>query len=318
MATEDYVPVAGDDWYERRREDAEGRFFRNVADQGPRKGEGGSTRQGIYCFTADGHLLAYKNAQDPAVMRDVLRQGLGEWARLPAERRRAGAVQVGDPGSVDAHYSRTPPPGALVVNVYTRILDRTPDGELCHGNCRVTGGDLPARDHLWITAADCRALLPAEPRKGETYPLPRALAERILRFHLTDNTRGEPPLWTRDQIRSQDVTLTVEEANAEGVTLRLEGTALLATNADPAKADRGYDVHLVGRLHYDAARRKWDRFDMAAVGDHWGEGTFTRNARPGHTPLGVLFELAGGDSPADKVPPQGAREWDAYIGRAAH
>ncbi|HJT78482.1 MAG TPA: hypothetical protein VJ739_14860, partial [Gemmataceae bacterium] len=120
MATEDYVPVAGDDWYERRRQDAEGRFFRGVADQGPRKGEGGSTRQGIYCFTAEGRLLAYKNAQDPGVMRDVLRRGLEEWRRLPEAQRRPGAVQVGDAGKVDAHYSRTPPPGGLIVNVYTR------------------------------------------------------------------------------------------------------------------------------------------------------------------------------------------------------
>ena len=56
MAREDFVPVAADDWYERRRNDAEGDFFRRVADQGPRKGEGGSTRQGIYCLTADGKL----------------------------------------------------------------------------------------------------------------------------------------------------------------------------------------------------------------------------------------------------------------------
>ena len=40
--------------YQRRRQDAEGEFFRKVADQGPRKGKGGATRQGIYCFTASG------------------------------------------------------------------------------------------------------------------------------------------------------------------------------------------------------------------------------------------------------------------------
>src|SRR6185436_2999551 len=100
MATEDYVAVAADDWYQRRRDDAEGRFFRRVADQGPRKGEGGSTRQGIYCLTADGQLLAYKNAgQSPNVMRDTLRQGLRAWQRLPAERRRPGAVAVEGDGT---------------------------------------------------------------------------------------------------------------------------------------------------------------------------------------------------------------------------
>src|SRR4029079_14605270 len=79
IATEDFVPVAADDWYQRRRQDEEGKFWMSIAQQGrPRDDEG--TRQGIYCFTADGHLLAYKNARNnPAVMRDTIRQGLRDW-----------------------------------------------------------------------------------------------------------------------------------------------------------------------------------------------------------------------------------------------
>src|SRR5688572_31580443 len=112
MATEDYVPVAADDWYQRRRDDAEGKFFRDVADQGPRKGQGGSTRQGIYCFTADGELLVYKNAgQNPDVMRDVLRDGLARWRKLPDARRKPGGVKIEDAGAADARYVRTLPKG---------------------------------------------------------------------------------------------------------------------------------------------------------------------------------------------------------------
>jgi hypothetical protein len=316
MATEDYVAVAADDWYQRRRDDAEGQFFRKVADQGPRKGEGGSTRQGIYCLTADGKLLAYKNAgQDANVMRDVLKQGLREWQKLPEERRKPSAVKIEDAGKTDSRYSRTLPPGGLVVNVYTRILDYNDQKELCHGTCKSLGGDRPARDHLWLTEADCKALVPAGLKKGDQLALPVKVAERILRFHLVDNTRGEPPHWTREQIRSQKLTLTVEEATATIVQLRLDGSALLATNADPAKADRGFDVRLVGAIQYDVAKKAIDRFDVVAVGDHWGEGTYTRRARPGRRPLGVAFELSSGKAPADQVPPQGARDLRTYLGQ---
>jgi hypothetical protein len=315
MAVEDFVPVSGDDWYQRRRDDAEGRFFRGVADQGPRKGEGGSTRQGVYVCTADGQLLVYKNAQDPAVMRDVLRQGLDAWNNLPAGRRQPGAVRVGDPGEVDARYTRTPPPGTLVVTVSTRILDHAGKGELCRGTCGTVGGDHAALDHLWLTAEECRALVPDQPHKGGKVPLPPAVAERLLRFHLVDNTRGEPTMWRRQDIRSQDLTLTVEQADEDGVGLRLEGSALLATDADPARAKRGFDVRLLGRLHAGAGTKALDRFDVVAAGEHWGEGKFTPGARPGRTPLGVAFELAKGTSPVDRVPPQGAREIGEYLGR---
>jgi hypothetical protein len=319
MATEEYVPVAGDDWYQRRREDAEGRFFRQVADQAGRRGEGGSTRQAIYCFTADGRLLACKNAgQLPEVMRETLREGLRQWRRLPEERRRPGAVAVPDLGQADARFSHTPPPGGLILNVYTRILDRD-EGGYRRGRCpggdaEATAGEAAARDHLWLTAEEVKALVPDKARAGDRFPLPPAVAERLVRFHLVDNTRGEPPHWERKHIRSQEFTLTVEEATAAGVRLRLEGAALAATDPDPARAARGFDVGLLGYLRYDLTKKNFERFDVVAVGDHWGEGTYTRRARPGRAPLGIAFELAGGGRPADRVPPQGARWLPGYLG----
>src|SRR5438270_357591 len=183
MATDDYVAVTGDDWYQRRRQDAEGEFFRKVADQGPRKGAGGSTRQGIYCLTADGKLLIYKNAgQAPDVMRDVLRQGLKAWRALPESQRQPGAIQVGEIDGVDRNYSRTPPPGGLVAKVYTRLLERDEQGVVCACQGQDNPSLAAARDHLWLTRAEWQSLLPAVPRKGDLAPLPAGIAERLLRF----------------------------------------------------------------------------------------------------------------------------------------
>src|SRR5207244_1123336 len=115
---------------------------------------------------------------------------------------------------------------------------------LCRGTCSTAGGDAAARDHLWLTADEVQALVPAQPRKGALLQVPRRVAERILRFHLVDNTRGEPPMWRREEIRTQELKLTVEDADAEGIRLRLDGSALLANNADPEKASRLFDVRL--------------------------------------------------------------------------
>src|SRR5262249_61886665 len=111
-------------------------------------------------------------------------------------------------------------PGALVVNVCTRILDRTTDGEFFHGTCKFAGGDRAARDHLWLTAAEWKALIPASPRKGEAVPVPAAVAYRIARFHLWDNTRGEPPAWGREGVRSLKLTLTVGDVSDAAGTVR--------------------------------------------------------------------------------------------------
>src|SRR5579872_2827812 len=294
LATEDYIPVAGDDWYQRRREDAEGEFFRKVADQGPRKGQGGSTRQGIYVFTASGKLLAYKNAQNADVMREVFQHGLAAWQKLPADERKPGAVKIEELAKTDGRYTRTPPPGGLILTVYTRILDEDDKGEFCKGKCGTVGGDLAARDHLWLTKAEWQSLIPADAKKGDEFPLPAKIATRLARYHLIDNTRGEPPMWGAEDVRKLSVSLKVEDTAAKTIRMRLEGTVLLASAADPAKARRGYDASLLGALVYDVEKKAITRFDLVALGDHWGQGTFTPGARAGRMPLGIAVELASG------------------------
>lgn len=313
MASEDFIPVSADDWYQRRRQDAEGEFFRQVAKQAGKDGggqpSGGSTRQGIYCFTADGQLLAYKNAgQAPDVMRDVLRQALARWRKLPEDQRKPGGVKIEDPKNVDANYTRTPPPGGLIVNVHARILDKNEQKEWCRGTCKAAGGELASRDHMWLTESEWKSLVPAEPEAGRKFPLPPAIAQRLARFHLIDNTRGEPPMWQPNEVRAAELTLTVTEVTEKSLVMKLEGAVLLATKADAAQAERGFDARLLGAIGYDRAKQAIDRFDVVAVGDYWGNGANTRDPRPGRMPLGVAFELAVGKQPADQIPPQAARD----------
>jgi hypothetical protein len=70
---------------------------------------------------------------------------------------------------------------------------------------------------------------------------------------------------------------------------------------------------MLGYVVVDRVKGRVERFDLVALGEHWGEGTFTRGARKGKQPFGVAFELARGDRPGDAVPPQGAREEREYF-----
>ncbi len=255
-------------------------------------------------------------------MRDVFRRGLAEWRKLPAERRRAGAVKIEELSQSDSRYVRTPPKDGLVLRVFSRLLDREKDGTYRDADCDDRPGDAPAVDHLWITKEEAQSLVTAAGSQASpraSFEMPAGIAERLVRFHLIDNTRGEPPMWRRQDIRRSKLTLrAVPRKSADAVTiLALEGSALLATAADATKADRGYDVRLTGEIHIDAASGRITRLDIVAIGDHWGEGTYTRGARPGRTPLGVALELADGRQPGDRVPPQAAREVQAYFSAAA-
>lgn len=286
-----------------------------MAEQNPNRGAQGGNLQGIYCLTASGKLLAYKNSQDADSVREMLEQALAAWGRLPASERRRGAVRVPDAGKLDTAYTRTPPEGGLVLRVFTRILDRKRDGQYVPGSCSFPGGELPGRDHLWLKRSEWQSLIPASVKKGDQFDMPPPVADRLLRFHLVDNTRGEPTYWTAKQIRKKRLRWTVLQADEEDVRLRLEGSVLLATDANPAKAERGYEARLFGYLHYDRVRKVIDRLDVVALGEHWGEGEYTPGARPGRKPLGIALELADGSASADKIPPEAARELADYLGR---
>jgi hypothetical protein len=148
-----------------------------------------------------------------------------------------------------------------------------------------------SRDNLWITAAEHKALA-----RGE---VPEPLRQRIARFHLVDNTRGEPPMWREDEIRSIELRLR------DG---RLKGSVHLETD----RGDRGYEAELLGSVEVEGGRV--ERMELVALGEFWGAGPFTGKGPEGRFPLAVTFELADGTDVADRIPPQGARGWlEGYL-----
>src|SRR5690606_36489983 len=86
------------------------------------------------------------------------------------------------------------------------------------------------RDHLWITASEIAAL-----REGR---VERSLALRIARFHLIDNTRGEPPMWDADEVERLDLELRPAAAGAaDGACSTLAGRVRLLSGDHARRCD---------------------------------------------------------------------------------
>ena len=274
-----FVPVAIDQAYQRRQKDAEGEFYRKIAGQGPRSNFQ-STTQGLYIATAQGKLLLYNNNRDPAKVQRLLKEKLNIFQQNLAEYSRAVAIK---PGKVDARYNVSPPKGGLVVRVRAKVLGGY---EPTTDRWRAIFQSALSRDNLWISAAEHQALVQGQ--------IPVSLQKRIARFHLVDNTRGEPPMWREKEIRQLKMTVRGN---------RIEGQVLLRTDS----GDRGYQAELFGELEVKAG--KVVRLDLLVRGDFWGDGPYTRNAPKGRFPLAVSFTLADGTDVADRIPPQGSRGW---------
>ena len=277
LLQEKYVPVAIDQWYQRKQRDAEGDFYRKVAGQGPRN-DFNDTTQGFYVATAEGQLLGFNNNRGSERVLGLLERSLNEFRPGGQGLAALKALTATDP-----RYARQPPEGGLVVRVMSKVLGGydEPDREREEIFQSAIG-----RDNLWIRGDEHQALVEGR--------VPDSLATRIARFHLIDNTRGEPPMWAVKDIRRLELTLN------EG---RLRGSLLLETS----DGRRGYEAELLGFVESEGD--KVTRFDVVAKGQFWGEGRYTRGAPKGKFPLAIAFKLADGQDLADGVPPQGTKGW---------
>jgi hypothetical protein len=273
-----FVPVAIDQAYQRRQQDTEGDFYRKIAAQSPRD-DFQNTTQGFYVATADGDLLFYNNNRDPAKLRRLLNDALQRFSQVASPATAvAQQYQTRDP-----RYNVSPPEGGLVVRVRAKVLDGyAPTND----RWKTIFQNALSRDNLWITKPEHESLA-----RGE---FPVTLQRRLARFHLVDNTRGEPPMWREGEIRSLEI--------------RLDGRAVTgAVHLETERGDRGYRAEIRGLV--EVAGNRVTRFDLVALGQFWGEGRYTRGAPEGEFPLAVSLTLADGTDVADLIPPQGSRGW---------
>lgn len=264
------VPVAVDQHIHRHLQDSEGELFDRVLKQAGRGLDGYS--QGVYIFTAEGKLLAFANTSDAGRVKRLLETAFKKFT--PGEK----LFPVDEANFVRALPA--PPQGGLVVDVTTKVLGGYGANDRRAERYRNSLG----RDHLWV-------------RKDETESLargifPESLASRLVRFHLIDNTRGEPPMWRADEVKKLELSLQ------DG---RVTGSIHLETK----NGDRGYQADMLGFV--TGKDGKATRFDVVVRGQFWGQGQFTRGAPKGKFPLAVAFTLSDDKCMANLVPPQAAR-----------
>jgi hypothetical protein len=289
-----------------RQRDVEGEWYRRINGDPTRPGAFPNKFPGatatMHGLTAGGKFLCGKH--DGTVAGGCLPQGALEvWRQLAESERRPGALVIPEQKSRDKVVAQ-PLPGGLILKVHQSALHRDAGGELkrqAHHYPEEYGTKLkyePGHDYVWLTAAEWKSLLPDAPRKGGRFALPASVAEQIA-FHLRDTSRHGASFpsvtWAPEDLRAQDLKLTVEEV-APVVRLRLEGPVRLQeTVKEPGKGAARFDGRLLGYLDYDAGKKAFVRINVAALGEfrgwHWmGRSKGGLKLTEPYT-LGVSFEF---------------------------
>jgi hypothetical protein len=156
---------------------------------------------------------------------------------------------------------------------------------------------------MWLTEAEWKSLVPANPKKGDKSSLPAFFTQRMCRIHMTPNnlySRWGDTWPYKGGIRNAEAALTVEEVSPAGIRMSLDGLVQLGKVYQPGEKDcLGYEARLRGFVDYDADKQAFTRFDIVALGDMYGV------SRPGRYPVGFSFELVSAAVPANRLPPRG-------------
>jgi len=259
--------VADEVWRLQRGSEADCIFFQRTVNNGERITDRG-TRQGVWVIAPGGVLLAHGNTRNTDRIVQILEQGLQAWAQLPEDKRHlAAGVDI----TPDHRWEHSWPAGGLVLERIARDLG--PDGLDSERSARWN------RDHVWVSRDELSDLLPHELSPGDQFALP-LLIRRLARFHLVDNAAGQSLPYADDELSKAELRATVTEMNDGLATLTLSG----ATRADadgkwrlapgtwtPAQErPHGLETELAGTALWNTSTRRFEAFNLVAVGTRWG------------------------------------------------
>lgn len=274
------------------------------------------------CVTADGKLLG--TSPTPKVLQ--------KYFELPEIERRPGLLKIPD---LEASEKVIPDPPAdgMVLRVHARFLAGDNDGKLRHAE--TTDFPLlcanppalktwkqflqPNTEYMWLTKNEWQALVPSDPKPGQSIAFNPLIAERLARFHLTPQraTTSEGGIVSKQSVKEATLTARITKVSDNEIHMDVTGKVHWGSDFDPAKATtpngplkQGFTSSICGRLIYDRQQNRFARFDLLAPGEIWGRwgdanGKSMYVERPGKTPFGFALELATGDSPTDRIPPGG-------------
>ena len=141
----------------------------------------------MHCVSASGKLLGGRPCEEV----------LEKFKELPEAERRPGAVKL-SPLAEAEQLIPSPPKGGLVLRVHARFLAhekgrlrpaRPTDFPLMLAKPNVLRSWekflQPNTEYLWLTRDEWRAMVPAQPAKGQRLEVASAVGLRLARFHLT-------------------------------------------------------------------------------------------------------------------------------------
>lgn len=261
--------------------------------------------------SASGKVLGHGDAL--RMREKELARALEEFKALPEEERKP-KIEVPADVAPPKRKLPAPPANGLILKGYCSYVKPDESGKIVRAREWYYRGNpdrWPAEtqsDMLWLTEADGKSLVPADPKKGDRLEVAAPVQKRFFCTIGIDYMEGSVNALLA---RETTLTLTVENVTPESIQMRLDGAAKLGREMAEAslqeKNSRGSNVRVLGFVAVDRARQAVTRFDVVGLGLAWGNKMeyLRREIRLDAYPwmYGIAVELVESRRPIDLVPP---------------
>ncbi|MFL3015107.1 MAG: hypothetical protein ACJZ2B_04835 [Candidatus Neomarinimicrobiota bacterium] len=285
-------------------------MFQKMANEGHYRRVGG-TRQGIYVCSPSGRLLSSINSLNPDAVLESVMTGLDKWKSLPRSER---YLPDGFTPSVSHRWENSYPENGLV-------LEGTKADLLSDPPKFSDRGDRWNMDHIWFNEDEAHLWLPKEHAIGENHQCPKIIKDRLFRFHLVDNVRGQTLPFAPEEIKVANLSTKITGLNRKEIIIEISGRSkaiakgpwLLGENIWTPAHDLDHEINtsVLGNATFDLRSNEFVKFELVAICE-W-RGKTENNGRkfgPERGRIGILYDMAD-NSHVNRIAPTFIDQYNA-------
>tara|TARA_Y100001970_G_scaffold294276_1_gene449643 strand:+ start:8819 stop:9733 length:915 start_codon:yes stop_codon:yes gene_type:complete len=267
-------------------------LFQQIANKGHYRKVGGS-RQGIYVCSPSGKLLSSVNSLNPDVVIKTIKEGLEKWKKISEEDKKL--PKDFSPSTSHRWEDSYPKEGLILKGAKADLFSDPP----IHSE----RGDRWNMDYVWFSKEESRLWVPKTKIIGSIQECPQIIKDRLFRFHLVDNVRGQTLPFAPEEIEKANLVVKLTNINKSTLEFKISGESEAVAKGEwklgendwtpTHELNHSIKTDLLGSATYDINNDRFTKFEMVIIG-HWKGRTQNngRHAGPESGRIGILYNLA--------------------------
>tara|TARA_Y100000590_G_C15734951_1_gene1018245 strand:+ start:3380 stop:4186 length:807 start_codon:yes stop_codon:yes gene_type:complete len=216
-------------------------------------------------------LLNSINSLNPDDVLSVIQQGLDKWNHNTISDRSINPTNTIIPSH---RWEDSYPENGLVLTGYKIDLKSDPPSN-------DNRGDRWNMDHVWFNKAEMKEWITNDLIEGSVNKVPAVISERLIRFHLVDNVRGQTLPFAPDEIKMNQMMTEVVLKNESSIELEISGESFSVAKGEWSLGendwtpthllDHSIRTKLLGKVTYNFQTETVTEFEMVAIGERSGK-----------------------------------------------